>query len=448
MALAHTFPLPSSITGRTSAGLSAGESTPVFPFYFSAETWPWTFSDGGVVACTLTTYDSTIPPRKSRWHRPNCPARSGDRDRGRERGEDAGTGEREEEQGGGDEARGSQGEEGCRPGAKCNRKGEGDRGDRRVRAGETAGAGGAGAERGRVTRRGAPLPSRLPGRGPRPGRSAGPGRLSSFLCCDPGVRPAPPLTTMEAEAEAVAETATAAVAEPGSRSRSQTGATGPASSSGFFLLHTRSPLRLRRLVQDRWFSAVRPETGASFRPERVGGNTQAAPGPPPVPPAPPRPAPPRPAPPVAAPPSAPLPAPRPVWRLPRAWPGVSLAGPLRPRVRRSPEPERSGQGGFWDLAVDSVAAALGEEAGRSGCPRKVRGMKCPRMRSLKFQWASRMKRLHHSRLTRGKLSPLPEQAPSSYALPFLHSWGKHTLPYTHPILINLHNDDTLWTHLP
>lgn len=37
----------------------------------------------------------------------------GDQDRGRERGEDAGTGEREEKQGGGDEARGSQGEEGC-----------------------------------------------------------------------------------------------------------------------------------------------------------------------------------------------------------------------------------------------------------------------------------------------------------------------------------------------
>lgn len=66
---------------------------------------------------------------------------------------------------------------------------------------------------GRVTGRGAPLPSRLPGQGPRPGRSAGPGRLSSFLGCDPGVRPAPPPTTMEAEAEGVAETATAAVGE-------------------------------------------------------------------------------------------------------------------------------------------------------------------------------------------------------------------------------------------
>lgn len=71
-----------------------------------------------------------------------------------------------------------------------------------------------------MTGQGAPLPSRLPGQGPRPGRSAGPGRLSSFLGCDPGVRVAPPPTTMEAEA--VAESATAAVAPHGIRSWSQT----------------------------------------------------------------------------------------------------------------------------------------------------------------------------------------------------------------------------------
>lgn len=71
-----------------------------------------------------------------------------------------------------------------------------------------------------MTGQGAPLPSRLPGQGPRPGRSAGPGRLSSFLGCDPGVRLAPPPTTMEAEA--AAETATAAVAPHRIRSRSQT----------------------------------------------------------------------------------------------------------------------------------------------------------------------------------------------------------------------------------
>ena len=57
---------------------------------------------------------------------------------------------------------------------------------------------------------GAPLPSRLLGQGPRPGRSAGPGCLSSFLGSDPGVRPAPPPSTMEAEA--LAETEAAAVA--------------------------------------------------------------------------------------------------------------------------------------------------------------------------------------------------------------------------------------------
>lgn len=68
---------------------------------------------------------------------------------------------------------------------------------------------------------GAPLPSRLPGQGPRPGRSAGPGCLSSFLCCDPGVRPAPPPSTMEAEA--VAETETAAVVPHRIKSWSQTG---------------------------------------------------------------------------------------------------------------------------------------------------------------------------------------------------------------------------------
>lgn len=61
---------------------------------------------------------------------------------------------------------------------------------------------------GRVSGLGAPLPSRLSGQGSRPGRSAGPGRLASFLGSDPGVRAAPPPTTMEAEAD----TATAAVA--------------------------------------------------------------------------------------------------------------------------------------------------------------------------------------------------------------------------------------------
>lgn len=76
-------------------------------------------------------------------------------------------------------------------------------------------------DRGAVTGRGAPLPSRLPGPGSRPGRSAGPGRLSSFLRCDPGVRPAPPPTT--AEAEAVAESAAAAAAPRRIRSWSQAG---------------------------------------------------------------------------------------------------------------------------------------------------------------------------------------------------------------------------------
>lgn len=64
----------------------------------------------------------------------------------------------------------------------------------------------------------------------------------------------------------------------------------------FRRLHTGSPLRLQRLVQDRWLSAVRPETRARFRPERVGGDTLAAPGPPPARRGRPRPVPPRPAP--------------------------------------------------------------------------------------------------------------------------------------------------------
>ncbi|XP_075835304.1 uncharacterized protein LOC142854075 [Microtus pennsylvanicus] len=71
----------------------------------------------------------------------------------------------------------------------------------------------------------------------------------------------------------------------------------------FRRLHTGSPLRLQRLVQDRWLSAVRPETRARFRPERVGGDTLAAPGPPPARRGRPRPVPPRPA---AAPPSGPF----------------------------------------------------------------------------------------------------------------------------------------------
>lgn len=130
---------------------------------------------------------------------------------------------------------------------------------------------------------GAPLPSRLPGQGPRPGRSAGPNRLSSFLGSDPGVRPAPPPTAMEAEA--VVETATAAVAPHRIWSWSQKALIGTGLPQWLFARSTpRSPLRLRRLVQDRWLSAVRPETGASFRPERVGGDTQAAPRPPPAPP--------------------------------------------------------------------------------------------------------------------------------------------------------------------
>lgn len=137
------------------------------------------------------------------------------------------------------------------PARNVIRKQKGDGGDQRVRVGETGEAGGTGAGRGRVTRRGAPLPSRLPGQGPRPGRSAGPGRLSSFLCCDPGVRPAPPLTTMEAEAEAVsvAEAATAAVAAHGIRIRSQTGLIGPASSGGFFSYSTHG----RRSDSGGWF---------------------------------------------------------------------------------------------------------------------------------------------------------------------------------------------------
>ena len=78
---------------------------------------------------------------------------------------------------------------------------------------------------------GAPLPSRLLGQGPRPGRSAGPGCLSSFLGCDPGVRPAPPPSTMEAEA--LAETETAAAAPHRIRSWSQTGLIWTGFPSGF-----------------------------------------------------------------------------------------------------------------------------------------------------------------------------------------------------------------------
>lgn len=168
---------------------------------------------------------------------------------------------------------------------------------------------GARADGGWVTGRGAPLPSRLPGQGPRPGRSAGPGRLSSFLCCDPGVRPAPPPTTMEAEA--VAETATAAVAPHRIRSWSQTA-----------LIHTGLPQWLfaystpgRHSGSGDWFRIgdFRP-SGRKQAPVSGRSGLVVTPKPPPGL-LPPRPAPPRP---VAAPPFAPLPEPRPIWRLPRA----------------------------------------------------------------------------------------------------------------------------------
>lgn len=195
-------------------------------------------------------------------------------------------------------------------------------------------------EMGRVSGLGAPLPSRLSGQGSRPGRSAGPGRLASFLGSDPGVRAAPPPTTMEAEAD----TATAAVALH--RRWSQAGLTGAGLfPMAFRRLHTGSPLRLQKLAQDRWLSAVRPETSARFRPERVGGDTLAAPGPPPARRGRPCPAPSRPAPPAAAPPTGPL------WGC-----GGFGACPARDPARSwltSPSPRAEALlSGSWELGMD------------------------------------------------------------------------------------------------
>lgn len=182
-------------------------------------------------------------------------------------------------------------------------------------------------ETGRVSGLGAPLPSRLSGQGSRPGRSAGPGRLSSFLGSDPGVRAAPPPTAMEAD------TATATVALHRNWSWIKPGLTEAGlSPAAFRLLHTGSPLRLQRLVQDRWLSAVRPETSARFRPERVGGDTLAAPGPPPARRGRPRPVPPRPSPPRPA-----SQQPRPQGRS-RAAASLALARRVTPRVLGSRPP--------------------------------------------------------------------------------------------------------------
>lgn len=142
----------------------------------------------------------------------------------------------------------------------------------------------------RVTGQGAPLPSRLPGQGPRPGRSAGPGRLSSFLGCDPGVRLAPPPTTMEAEA--VAETATAAVAPHRIRSWSQTALIRTGLPQWFFACSTPR----RHSDSGGWFriGGFRP-SGRKLAPVSGRSGLVVTPNPPPgllLPgPAPPRPAP-------------------------------------------------------------------------------------------------------------------------------------------------------------
>lgn len=163
-----------------------------------------------------------------------------------------------------------------------------------------------------MTGPGAPLPSRLPGQGPRPGQSAGPGRLSSFLCCDPGVRPAPPPTT--AEAEAVAEPETAAAAPHRIRSWSQTGLIRTGLPQWLFAYSTPG----RRSDSGGWFRIV------GFRPSgrkqaHVSGRSRLVVTPKPPPGLlPPSPAPPLP---VAAPPLTPF---------PLAAAGLALA----PRVTR------------------------------------------------------------------------------------------------------------------
>ena len=161
-----------------------------------------------------------------------------------------------------------------------------------------------------MTGRGAPLPSRLPGQGPRPGRSAGPGCLSSFHGCDPGVRPAPPPTTMESEA--AAENATAVVAPHRIRSWSQTGLIRTGLPQWLFACSTLG----RHSDSGGWFRIVgfRP-SGRKQTPVSGRSGLVVTPKRPRASCAPPRPARPRP---LGAPPLAPLPRPRPVWRLPGA----------------------------------------------------------------------------------------------------------------------------------
>lgn len=185
---------------------------------------------------------------------------------------------------------------------------------------------------------GAPLPSRLLGQGPRPGRSAGPGCLSSFLGCDPGVRPAPPPSTMEAEA--LAETETAAAAPHRIRSWSQTGLIWTGFPSGFLP----APHSVATRTLGCWFriGGFRP-SGRKQAPVSGRSWLVVTPKRPPslLPPAPPGPARPRP---VTAPPWAPLLALWPVWRLPRSWTRVFLAG-----VPKVPGLESSWAGARWVL---------------------------------------------------------------------------------------------------
>lgn len=334
----------------------AKENKLVSPLHFDSN-FKRTLSSWGEGAggCTLTTLKLRHPSPEvwlTRGDRPNCPAQPG---RGQERPAGQGRERRAQVKGKvGTKARsGEAGSGRSREMASGEVRSErGSTGARRRRvwgAGEAGGAGGDGEGcQGWGLRYPRDSQGKALGRGGARGPAASPPHSSAVT---PGSeRPLPRRRWRRRRTprpRLLLPTGTGAGAKPG---RTEAGL----SPVPFRRLHTGSPpLRLQRLVQDRWLSAVRPETSARFRPERVGGDTLAAPGPPPArPPArPARPAPPRPAPPRPAPQR-----PRPQGRAGAAA-SLALARRVTPRALgsrlRAPGaaavPSRS-----WELGVDSA----------------------------------------------------------------------------------------------